>query len=105
MEREIEQRYDVFVRASPPGTRLEFTGWTDEFPGVTAKADKPDRTADALGATISTYLTAHGVTTLPPPIDHDEWALTRYRSRGQGYGRRMALVRLRVPEEDGLNAR
>jgi hypothetical protein len=96
--KEIEERYDVFVRASPPGTRLEFTGWTDEFPGVTAKADKPDRTADALGASISLYLSANGITTLPRPIDHDEWALAGFRTRGEGYGRRMARVRLRIPE-------
>jgi hypothetical protein len=94
----IEERYDVFVRASPRGTRLEFTGWTDEFPGVTAKGDKPHRTADALGATISRHLVANGATKLPPPIDHDERALTLYRARGDGYGRRMVVVRLRIPD-------
>lgn len=95
--KELVERYDVFVRASPPGTLLEFVGWTDEFPGLTAKADKPDRAADALGSTISLFLTANGITSLPPPIDHDERALTRYRAPGEGYGRRMALVRLQVP--------
>jgi hypothetical protein len=98
MAKEIEQRYDVFVRASPPGTRLEFTGWTDEFPGVTAKADKPDRTAAELGATISLHLVANGVRRLPPPIDHDEGALARRKPRGEGYGRRMAIVRLKIPD-------
>ncbi len=96
--KEIEQRYDVFVRASPRGTRLEFTGWTDEFPGVTAKGDKPDRTADALGATISRHLVANGATKLPAPMDHDERALIRHGARGDGYGRRMVVVRLRVPD-------
>ncbi len=99
MSQEIEERYDVFVRASPAGTRLEFTGWTDEFPGLTAKGDKPDQTAAALGATISLHLLAEGVTALPPPIDHDEGVLTRYRTRGEGYGRRMAIVRVPIPDQ------
>jgi hypothetical protein len=98
MRKEVEQRYDVFVRASPPGTRLEFTGWTDEFPGLIAKGNKPERTAASLGTTISLHLTANGITTLPPPIDHDERALKRNGLRGDGYGRRMAIVRLSVPE-------
>jgi hypothetical protein len=98
MSREIEQRYDVFVRASPPGTRLEFTGWTDEFPGLVAKGEKPDRIAAELGATISLHLVAEGVTQLPPPIDHDEGALARRKPRGEGYGRRMAIVRVRIPD-------
>ena len=97
MEREVEQRYDVFVRASPPGTRLEFTGWTDEFPGLVAKGDKPVRIAAELGTTISLHLVAKGVTRLPPPIDHDEGALARHGPRGEGYGRRMAIVRLKIP--------
>jgi len=96
--KEIEERYDVFVRASPPGTRLEFTGWTDEFPGLIAKADKPERTAAVLGDTITRFLIANGVTALPPPIDHDEGAFAHSRARGDGYGRRMAVVRLRVPD-------
>lgn len=96
--KEIEERYDVFLRASPPGTRLEFTAWTDEFPGVTAKGGAPERTALALGSTISRHLRANGVTTLPPPIHHDERDLTRYRVHGAGYGRRMAVVRLQVPD-------
>jgi len=95
--KQIEQRYDVFLRASPPGTPLEFVGWTDEFPGLVATADKPERTAAALGATISRHLSAHGVTTLPAPIEHDERALRAHRAHGEGYGRRMAVVRLQVP--------
>jgi|GEM_PF-3609903 len=95
--KEIQQRYDVFVRASPPGTQLEFVGWTDEFPGLTARADKPERTAAALGVTISLHLVATGATSLPPPIDHDERMVSRYREPGAGYGRRMVVVRLRVP--------
>jgi hypothetical protein len=98
MSKEIEERYDVFVRASPAGTRLEFTGWTDEFPGLTAKGDKPDQTAAALGTTISLYLVANGATALPPPIDHDESALTLCRRRGEGYGRRMAIVRVQIQD-------
>ena len=98
MSREIEQRYDVFVRASPPGTRLEFTGWTDEFPDLIARGEAPDRIAAELGATISLHLVAKGVTQLPPAIDHDERTLSRSGPRGEGYGRRMAIVRLRVPD-------
>jgi hypothetical protein len=96
--KEIEERYDVFVRASPPGTRLEFTAWTDEFPGVTAKGEKPDRSAVALGEMISTLLVESGTTTLPPPIDHDDRAFGHSRAFGDGYGRRMAVVRLRIPD-------
>lgn len=96
--KDLEERYDVFVRASPPGTRLEFTAWTDEFPGVTVKGDKPDRTAAALGETISMLLVANGATTLPSPIDHDERAFGHSRTFGDGYGRRMAVVRLQIPD-------
>ena len=96
--KDLEERYDVFVRASPPGTRLEFTAWTAEFPGVTVKGDKPEHTAAALGEAISMLLVANGATTLPSPIDHDERAFGHSRTFGDGYGRRMAVVRLQIPD-------